>query len=92
MCFLWIEFIIRMWFARLNFLITIVFFFLEKNEFETKITSVQYTTIQALLKYTNYSISILAFTSKGDGIQSDPIYCKTEEDCNTMLSIFDLHI
>lgn len=52
----------------------------EKNEFETKITTIQYTTIQALLKYTNYSISVFAFTSKGDGVQSDPIYCKTEED------------
>lgn len=62
--------------------------FLEKNEFETKITSIQYTTIQALLKYTNYSISVLAFTSKGDGVQSDPVYCKTEEDSNTIYHIY----
>lgn len=60
-------------------------FFIEKNEFETKITTIQYTTIQALLKYTNYSISVLAFTSKGDGVQSSPIYCKTEEDSNIYL-------
>lgn len=59
-----------------------LFFFLEKNEFETKITTLQHTTIQALLKYTNYSISVFAFTNKGDGVQSDYIYCKTEEDSN----------
>jgi len=63
-------------------------YFLEKNEFETKITTIQYTTIQALLKYTNYSISVFAFTSKGDGVQSDPIYCKTEEDSNAIIVFF----
>lgn len=63
-------------------------YFPEKNEFETKITTIQYTTIQALLKYTNYSISVFAFTSKGDGVQSDPIYCKTEEDSNTIIIFF----
>ncbi|VVC29919.1 Fibronectin type III,Immunoglobulin subtype,Immunoglobulin-like domain,Immunoglobulin-like [Cinara cedri] len=52
----------------------------ENNEFETKITAVQHTSIQALLKYTNYSISILAYTSKGDGVPSEPVYCKTDED------------
>lgn len=65
-------------------LITIMIVSIEKSEFETKITPVQHTTIQALLKYTNYSISVLAFTSKGDGVQSDYIYCKTEEDGNTI--------
>lgn len=64
--------------------------FSEKNEFETKITTIQYTTIQTLLKYTNYSISVFAFTSKGDGVQSDPIYCKTEEDSNAI--VFSLSV
>jgi len=67
-----------------------VVLFSEKNEFETKITTIQYTTIQALLKYTNYSISVFAFTSKGDGVQSDPIYCKTEEDSNAI--VFSLSV
>ncbi|XP_050441202.1 cell adhesion molecule Dscam2 isoform X2 [Adelges cooleyi] len=56
----------------------------EKNEYETKITTAQYTTIQALSKYTNYSISVFAFTSKGDGTRSKLIYCKTEEDTPSM--------
>ncbi|XP_050541670.1 cell adhesion molecule Dscam2 isoform X2 [Daktulosphaira vitifoliae] len=56
----------------------------EKNDYETKITTAQYTTIQALSKYTNYSISVYPFTSKGDGIHSVPVYCKTEEDTPTV--------
>lgn len=40
----------------------------------------QYTTLTGLNKYTNYSITALAFTDIGDGVRSDPIYCHTEED------------
>lgn len=69
---------------------------LENNEFETKITTIQYTSIQALLKYTNYSISVFAFTSKGDGVKSSPIYCKTDEDSNIYflirLNIIIIHL
>jgi hypothetical protein len=43
------------------------------------------------MKYTIYSISVLAFTSKGDGVQSDPVYCKTEEDSNIIYHIHLLH-
>ena len=33
---------------------------------------------------------MFAFTSKGDGVQSDPIYCKTEEDSNAI--VFSLSV
>lgn len=33
-----------------------------------------------LLKFTNYSITVLAFTSAGDGASSQAIYCHTDED------------
>ncbi|KAI4469263.1 titin [Holotrichia oblita] len=47
---------------------------------ETKMIQNQYTTLTGLNKYTNYSITALAFTDIGDGVRSDPIYCHTEED------------
>jgi hypothetical protein len=52
----------------------------EKDEQETKVTTSLKTTIQSLRKYTNYSISVLAFTSIGDGVRSPPAICCTEED------------
>jgi len=51
-----------------------------KDEQETKVTTSLKTTIQSLRKYTNYSISVLAFTSIGDGVRSPPVFCCTEED------------
>ncbi|KAF4524305.1 hypothetical protein B566_EDAN005361 [Ephemera danica] len=47
---------------------------------ETKVTSQLRTTLPGLKRYTNYSVSVLAFTSSGDGARSDPLLCKTEED------------
>jgi hypothetical protein len=47
---------------------------------ETKMTSQLRTTLPGLKRYTNYSVSVLAFTTKGDGARSDPLLCKTEED------------
>jgi hypothetical protein len=52
----------------------------EKDEQETKVTTSLKTTIPSLRKYTNYSISVLAFTSIGDGVGSPPVICCTEED------------
>ena len=37
-------------------------------------------TLTNLEKYTNYTIEVLAFTRRGDGIKSSPIFCKTLED------------
>ncbi|KAL1500781.1 hypothetical protein ABEB36_006226 [Hypothenemus hampei] len=38
------------------------------------------TTISGLRKFTNYSITVLAYTGSGDGVRSSPVYCQTEED------------
>ena len=47
---------------------------------ETKITTASTTILHGLDKYTNYSISVVAFTRSGDGVRSDPRYCVTDED------------
>lgn len=47
---------------------------------EIKRISSTETTLHALLKYTNYSIQVLAYTGAGDGILSPAIFCTTEED------------
>jgi hypothetical protein len=51
---------------------------------EVKRTSSVETYLHGLLKYTNYSVRLLAYTSVGDGVVSDPAYCSTEQDgkCN----------
>jgi hypothetical protein len=43
-------------------------------------TTNQYYTIENARKYTNYTISVLAFTI-GDGIKSKEFFCITNEDC-----------
>lgn len=54
--------------------------FSEKNDVETKVTTALRTVLPGLHKFTNYSISVLAFTASGDGVKSIPIFCRTEED------------
>lgn len=46
----------------------------------TATTTNQFYTIENALKFTNYTIAILAYTSVGDGIKTHNIYCKTHED------------
>lgn len=38
------------------------------------------TVLENLLKYSNYSIQVLAFTGAGDGVYSFPIDCATHSD------------
>lgn len=38
------------------------------------------TTLSNLRKYTNYSITVLSYTTTGEGVRSDPVYCHTDED------------
>jgi Down syndrome cell adhesion molecule len=38
------------------------------------------TYLHGLMKATNYSIRVLAFTSTGDGLHSISVYCSTDED------------
>ncbi|CAG7821394.1 unnamed protein product, partial [Allacma fusca] len=54
----------------------------ESEEFpvETKLTTSKTTGLHGLRPWTNYSVSVLAFTAMGDGKLSQPILCQTEED------------
>ncbi|KAK3872049.1 hypothetical protein Pcinc_022840 [Petrolisthes cinctipes] len=38
------------------------------------------TTLAGLSRYTNYSISVAAYTRRGHGVRSSPIHCITQED------------
>jgi hypothetical protein len=38
------------------------------------------TVLHDLLKFTNYSVELLAFTRVGDGIKSRRTFCRTKED------------
>lgn len=40
----------------------------------------QYLTVENLHKYTNYSVTVLAFTKIGDGIKTKSFFCRTHED------------
>ena len=48
------------------------------------------TTLTGLNKYTNYSITVFASTSKGGGNQSTPIVVITDEDSKFMIAGFFL--
>lgn len=43
-------------------------------------TTNQYFTIDNARKYTNYSITVVAFTSVGDGAKTKSFHCRTHED------------
>ena len=51
---------------------------------ETDANSVMSTNLEIIIdnleKYTNYSIQVLAFTRKGEGVRSSPLYVLTMED------------
>ncbi|XP_066972085.1 cell adhesion molecule Dscam1 [Macrobrachium rosenbergii] len=49
----------------------------EESQVETAAES---TNIFSLEKYTNYSLSVLAYTRAGDGVPSSPVYCRTLQD------------
>lgn len=54
---------------------------------EIKRTSNIESYLHALLKATNYSIRVLAYTSSGDGVSSIPIFCATGEDGKFVLKL-----
>ena len=45
------------------------------------------TVLENLLKYSNYSIQVLAFTGAGDGLYSVPIDCATHSDGERTLQL-----
>ncbi|XP_068620593.1 cell adhesion molecule Dscam1 [Battus philenor] len=50
------------------------------EEAVTKQISALHTTLSGLRRYTNYSVTVCAFTAAGDGVRAAPVYCQTEED------------
>jgi len=50
------------------------------NTAQSKMTKSLTTVLHGLLKYTNYSIQVLAFTHVGEGLRSVKSYCRTKED------------
>lgn len=54
--------------------------FADEERKDTKITSSTETHLHGLQKYTNYSLQVLAFTSGGEGVRSQPIHCQTDQD------------
>lgn len=47
---------------------------------QTKMTTALTTVLHDLLKFTNYSVELLAFTRVGDGVKSRRTFCRTKED------------
>lgn len=58
-------------------------FISDNDDVQTKNITQLRTTINGLRKYTNYSMSVLAYTSRGEGVRSEPVFCHTEEDGKT---------
>lgn len=50
------------------------------SEIETRKTTALTTVLSGLKRYSNYSIQVLAYTRMGDGVMSNPTFCRTEED------------
>ena len=41
--------------------------------------------LMSLERYTNYSIQVLAYTRKGEGVRSEPIYVRTQQDSESLV-------
>lgn len=52
----------------------------ENEEIDTRKTTALTTVLTSLRKFSNYSIQVLGYTRMGDGVSSQAIFCKTEED------------
>lgn len=63
------------------------FSFLETDPHVVKSTN-QYLTVENLKKYTNYSVTVLAYTKMGDGAKTKPFFCRTHEDGNGDVAMY----
>lgn len=52
----------------------------ENEEMDTRKTTALTTVLTSLRKFSNYSVQVLGYTRMGDGVSSQAIFCKTEED------------
>ncbi|XP_069681715.1 cell adhesion molecule Dscam1-like isoform X3 [Periplaneta americana] len=50
------------------------------SDVEVKKTTNLETNLHGLAKFANYSVRVLAFTTAGEGVRSNPVHCTTEED------------
>jgi hypothetical protein len=53
---------------------------IENEEMDTRKTTALTTVLTSLRKFSNYSVQVLGYTRMGDGVSSQAIFCKTEED------------
>lgn len=75
---------------KLNFELVIDSMMGSGGEIETRKTTALTTVLSGLKRYSNYSVQVLAFTRMGDGVMSNPTFCRTEEDGR--LQIYNLVI
>lgn len=68
------------WFVIYKHNICIFFHHTDEESKDIKITSSTETHLHGLQKYTNYSLQVLAHTSGGEGVRSQPIHCQTDQD------------
>lgn len=58
------------------------------SDVEIKKTTNLETNLHGLAKFANYTVRVLALTSAGEGVRSNPIYCMTDEDSKTSIVLF----
>lgn len=59
---------------------TRIIFFVDDKTKDVKVTAASEIILHGLKKYTDYNITILAYTNGGDGKASEAISCHTEQD------------
>ena len=74
-------------YAFCNFFVVIHFSFISETNgrLQTKETEGEMLEVDGLDVFTNYSISVSAFTKAGRGKPSSQIYCRTSEDGKSYL-------
>jgi Down syndrome cell adhesion protein 1 len=55
-------------------------YFTDDKTKDVKVTAASEAILHGLKKYTNYNITIMAYTNGGDGVPSTAISCHTEQD------------
>lgn len=54
--------------------------FVDESDSNAVVSSELEATITGLSKYTNYSLQVLAFTRKGEGVRCEPLFVLTQQD------------
>lgn len=52
----------------------------DPDDLKEKTVTTLSTAVLGLERYTNYSVTVTAYTRRGDGVRSLPVYCITQED------------